>query len=269
VVICVLGLAALALFNTFFIKDLPRLELLGAMKNSNDLAAVFIFILPFVLRSLGRPKNPDLKALQLLRLPGLLIVTATILLGVWKAQSRAAYLAIFCMGIIWMVYQVRHQKALLVGGLIVAFVGIGVLSGLQLGRDSSDLEGSRQNRLGYWQAGLAMAIRNPVLGVGYGRFPFSYKNYGAASFTEYGRRTAHSSWILLVSEAGIPALVIFLGLFALAFQRAWRLAGVAPELLLSLTGYGVAMSFLSHVYTIYPYLLLALIFSYPKKDVLA
>ncbi|RYZ68385.1 MAG: O-antigen ligase family protein, partial [Proteobacteria bacterium] len=258
--IAVFGLAVVALFNTFFVQQVARLELFGALKNSNDLAAMFIFILPFALRSLWRKHSSLFGILRDL------VIATVILAGIWKAQSRAAYLALFCMAAVWLAYRFRKQKMVLAGGVVAAVLVLTILSGLQLGRESTDLEGSRQNRIGYWKAGVAMTLRNPLLGVGYGRFPYHFREYGA-SFTEYGQRTAHSSWILLVSEAGVPALVIFVTLFALAFHRAWQLAGVAPELLVALTGYGVAMSFLSHVYTLYPYILLALIFSYPMKEV--
>ena len=258
--VSVFSLAVVALLNTFVVRNVPRLELFGALKNSNDLAAMFIFILPFVLRPLWQKRS---SALGIIRN---LIFAMVIFAGIWKSQSRAAYLALFCMGGIWLAYRFRQRKLMLVSGLVAGSLILAILSGLQLGRESTDLEGSKQNRLGYWKAGVAMTLRNPALGVGYGRFPYHFREYGA-SFTEYGARTAHSSWILLVAEAGIPALVIFVTLFAMAFHRAWQLAGEAPELLASLTGYGVAMSFLSHVYTLYPYILLALIFSYPKKEV--
>ena len=111
-----------------------------------------------------------------------------------------------------------------------------------------------------------MAIRSPLLGVGYTMFPSKYGEYGAASFTESGKRTAHNSWILLVSEAGFPALTLLLVLFAQSAIRAWKLFPRAPELLLVVVGYGVCMTFLSHTYVLYPYILFGLIFTYPYKE---
>ena len=89
-----------------------------------------------------------------------------------------------------------------------------------------------------------MAIRNPVFGVGLDQFPKNYGMYGAANFSEGGDRTAHSSWILILSETGFPGLFFLLIIYLLAINRGWLLADRIPELLLCLLGYGVTMSFL-------------------------
>jgi O-antigen ligase len=190
---------------------------------------------------------------------GLLIV------GVWKAQSRAAYIAIGTMGAGYFSYQFRHNKKILRIGVMVCLLGAIVLSQLNLGRSADDLQDSKMNRLGYWKAGIAMAIRNPVFGVGLDQFPKNYGMYGAANFSEGGDRTAHSSWVLIVSETGFPGLFFLLLIYLFAVYRSWRLANHIPELLLCLLGYGVTMSFLSHSYVLYPYLLTSLCFAYPLK----
>lgn len=258
--IAVLGISFFALVNTYFIVDGARLEGRGAIQNANDLAALLIFILPFSFRFWLKKKwNLFSGALSLISV-GLLG------LGVWKAQSRAAYLALFLMLVAGLIYRFRARKVLLVQMAVAALLGLAVVSQLSLGRSESDLSESSMNRMGYWKAGVAMAVRNPLLGVGFGQFPKNYQLYGAAEFTEHGERTAHSSWILILAEAGFIGLGLFLFLFYQAAKKSWRLMNEAPELFLALIGYGVTMSFLSHTYMIYPYILFAMILSYPVKE---
>ena len=259
VVIAVMGLSVYALFNTYFIAGTDRLEGRGAIQNANDLAAVLIFVVPLSLKSILKKEFKPWTWLSSA------VVIFALAFGVWKAESRAAYLAVLLMGFTYVIYYFRHRKKLLVQFAAIALAGLAVVSQLNLGRNSSDLDESRMNRLGYWQAGISMALRNPILGVGFGQFPRNYQYYGAAEFTEHGERTAHSSWILLLSEAGFPALLLILFLFYKSFLKSWRIFKEAPELLLMLVGYGVCMSFLSHIYTLYPYILLALVLSFPQE----
>lgn len=257
VVVAALGLSIFALINTYFIVQADRLEGRGTIQNANDLAALLIFVLPLSLRPILK------KQLNVTAILVSTLVMAILALGVWKAQSRASYLSIMLMTMTFFVYHFRKHKMLLVQLGIAAVVGFAFISQSSLGRDDSDISESKMNRLGYWQAGVSMALRNPLLGVGFNQFPKNYTFYGAAAFTETGHRTAHSSWILLLSEAGFPALALLLVLFYQAFVRAWILFKSAPELLLMLVGYGVCMTFLSHTYSLYPYILLALVFTYP------
>lgn len=259
VVLAVLGVSIFALINTYFIANVDRLEGRGAVQNANDLAALLIFVLPLSLRSVFKKQ---------LMIPawGISVIIISILaLGVWKAQSRASYLSIMLMGMTFFVYHFRHKKIMLLQLALVAVAGFFVISQSSLGRRSSDLEESRLNRTGYWQAGLSMALRHPLFGVGFNQYPKKFRHYGAADFTEDGERTAHSSWILILAEAGVPALVLMFVLLYQAALKAWSLFRSAPELLLMLVGYGVCMTFLSHTYSLYPYILLALIFTYPSK----
>ena len=260
IVTAVLGVSVFALVYTYFIVGADRLEGRGAVQNANDLAALLIFIFPLSLKSIlkGKFNLPEWTVSA--------VLMAIMMLGVIKAQSRASYISLLLMGMTFFFYHFRHHKAALIKLAVAAIIGFGILSQLSLGRDSSDLDESRMNRLGYWQAGISMAIRHPMLGVGYNLYPKHFGSYGAADFTEGGKRTAHSSFVLLVAEAGFPALLLFLVLLFQAAIRAWNLFPKAPELLLMVVGYGICMVFLSHTYILYPYILLGLIFTYPYNE---
>ncbi len=256
--ISALGVSAIAILNTNMLVNTSRLEGKGALENANDLAALLILVLPFSIKGFLHKRITFFNVFISILTIGLLFV------GVWKAQSRAAYIAIGAMGAGYFGYHFRHNKKILRVGVLVCLIGAVVLSQLNLGRSSDDLQDSKMNRLGYWKAGISMAIRNPVFGVGLDQFPKNYGMYGAANFSEGGDRTAHSSWILILSETGFPGLFFLLIIYLLAINRGWLLADRIPELLLCLLGYGVTMSFLSHSYVLYPYLLTALCFAYPQ-----
>jgi O-antigen ligase len=104
-----------------------------------------------------------------------------------------------------------------------------------------------------------MAVHNPVLGVGFDQFPEQYMSYAVGRLYERGYRTAHSSWFLALGESGFPGLFLFAAFFVSVVRIAWRNRAKRPGQLYAVTGYGVAMSFLSHTYALYFYILTALI----------
>ncbi|MCB0319568.1 MAG: DUF4091 domain-containing protein, partial [Bdellovibrionales bacterium] len=125
-------------------------------------------------------------------------------------------------------------------------------------RGADDLEGSSSSRMNYVIAGLRMAATSPIVGVGVDRYPDLYEVFTPA-FIEWGKRTAHSSWILVLAELGLPGLFLFSGIYVSSFREAYRARGVHPEYLMTLIGYGMVMSLLSHAYIFLPYLLFGLI----------
>lgn len=262
----VAGLAFVALANTSLAPtEDGRLIAKGSLENANDLAAILILAMPLVFLPVFR----NIRTLWwIVALP----LTAVALVGVEQAKSRAAWIAVVVMiaGAIFIRATRGWSKQLLrgaVAGAVVLLLLAGVaLSQLSLGRGGSDLEESRTNRVAYWKAGFAMGIRNPVLGVGFNQYPRNYSRYGQSGFTESGDRTAHSSWILAFAETGLIGFGLFMSLFLLAIRRAWQIRFEAPEICLSLLGYLVVMSFLSHTYTLYPFILLGLVFGYPSRE---
>ncbi|MGQ0613240.1 MAG: O-antigen ligase family protein [Planctomycetaceae bacterium] len=87
-------------------------------------------------------------------------------------------------------------------------------------------EGSAKERLEVMQAGIQMALDNPVLGVGSSSFIYIVPRYGINA-----NREPHSIWIKSAAEYGFPMLLFFLVVIAhllrsLARRRkAARLAG--------------------------------------------
>lgn len=235
-----------------------RLEGIGLTGNANDLAALAALALPFaVIPALTEKTRADRR-----------IAYATVpvfLFGLWLAESRGALLAVGASAVSYVILRARRPgKAIFISALFIPLI-VGAVFLLSQLRSSQDIQGSTESRLGYLTAGLRMAAHNPVLGVGFSNYPKLYEAYSSGDFTyEWGERTAHSSWILALAETGLPGFLLLAALFLSTFRRSWRLRAARPELLLAMIGYGIAMSFLSHTYTFFPYLLFAIVLAAAK-----
>ena len=61
-------------------------------------------------------------------------------------------------------------------------------------------------RLYTWMGAVRMGVQNPVLGTGLGAFEVTYPRYAITAYTAH----AHNSYLQLMGEAGIPALLFLL-----------------------------------------------------------
>lgn len=268
IAISVLGLGAIGILYSLVFGgeeavETGRLATVGMLGNSNDIAAIMILGFPFALKPIlvGSRKIAHLAVGAVA-----IVVTSS---SIWLARSRGAILALLVS--FGLLLFLRSKRKWLVGSwAVVAIVVFPILVSLT-GRGADDLNQSRDSRVNYWIAGMKMAIRNPVLGVGYESYPKNYESYAPSLSYEWGERTAHSSWVLVLAETGVPGLVLFTWFFVLALKSALQHRQEHPEILLSLVGYLFAISFLSHSYLIFPYLVAAIAFApgkwaYPSRD---
>jgi len=127
-------------------------------------------------------------------------------------------------------------------------------------------EGTVGGRVQIWERGVGYMFQNPLTGVGL--FNFSVAEGRSPEIAEQVRRgigakysAAHSMWVQLGAELGIPGLLAFLGLFGHVGWGLWRISKrrsrwrtdretslIASALLTSLVGVAVAGSFLSNAY---------------------
>ncbi|MFC1586770.1 O-antigen ligase family protein [Planctomycetota bacterium] len=75
-----------------------------------------------------------------------------------------------------------------------------------------------EERLVIWQAGINMIGDYPLVGVGFKRFKHRIGDYNPEKAT----KDAHNTYILIASEMGIPALILFLLIICMGFYQAWR-----------------------------------------------
>ncbi|MBI1977232.1 MAG: O-antigen ligase family protein [Candidatus Omnitrophica bacterium] len=82
----------------------------------------------------------------------------------------------------------------------------------------NSLEQSARTRVGVWKGALWMIRDHPIMGVGYNLFETKITHYWVG-----GSIDAHNTYLLIASEMGVPALLIFSWILAAMFWIAYRL----------------------------------------------
>lgn len=246
------GLASVSVVHSFtFLAENPgeRLKAVGSLENSNDIAAILIIGIPLALA--GRKSWLHISFFRL-AIDG--VYSLVSFWALWLAQSRGAVLALLTSISTAVFVRTRHKMAfLLVLGITVGVAFPAINSFLR--RDLEDLSQSHVSRIAYWKAGARMALHNPIFGVGFGHYPEKFHEFASGELFEFGKRTAHSSWVLALAETGVPGFLLLLIFVVLTLKYAWKIRQTDSALLYSLTGYLVAISFLSHTWLIYPWML--------------
>lgn len=247
----IFAMGVLGLYQ-FLLVGKSRLGALS-MLDPNDLAALSVIAIPLALASVF-----SRKAGMFQRVIGV-IFFGMALLAIWYSQSRGALLALAAQLVGFKLIR-NHPKRVLTTVLTIICVGLGyALTRGMISRTPEDLDESSASRLTYWETAIKMTASNPFLGVGFDQFPEKYESYSSSLKYEWGKRTAHSSWLLAFAESGIFGGILFLAFFLTVWRTAWRNRQTYPDQLYALGGYAVAMSFLSHTYLLFPYLLYGLI----------
>jgi hypothetical protein len=232
-----------------------RLVSVGILSNSNDIAAIFVLAVPFclfyILKSNLRPFH----------WPVAIVAVGIMSSLIWQAQSRGAVLGLAAALGSYALVKVTNKRTIIMIGsacILMAMLVMGKMS-----RSSSDLGESQSNRIVFMKAGVNMAIRNPLFGVGFWGFNDNLSTYIVAGDVSTEKKmSAHSSWVLALAEGGFIGLFSFLGIWIYAFLCSWKIRVLEPEYLMAIIGYGITCTFLSHTYLLYPYILLAIIITH-------
>jgi O-antigen ligase len=228
-----------------------RMKLSGALADPNDTGAIIAMALPFALVPLfEETSGPLTKAAGA-------CYACLAAFAVWLTRSRGTILAIGAEYLAVRAAKSRNRVALVLTALALGVGYQGVL--LLIPRSMNEMEASQGSRLTFWKSAVNMAVHNPILGVGFDQYPENYMSYAVGTIYERGRRTTHSSWLLALAETGFVGFFLFCSFFASVARLAWRNRDKRPAQLYSVVGYGVAMSFLSHTYSLDFYLLMALV----------
>src|SRR5690606_2790447 len=150
---------------------------------------------------------------------------------VWDPASRGALLGICSIVGVYALMENKGKKVMTLA--MIAAVGATMDSLSLMSGVSEDLDCQTSDRLLPWKAGFNMAIRNPLFGVGIGGYPKNLVAYAPDGNvgTEKEHMTAHSSWVLVLSEGGFPAILFFAGLWGYAIYCAWQMRHQYPEYL--------------------------------------
>jgi O-antigen ligase len=229
-----------------------RLQSSGMLGDPNDMGAIIVMALPFALVPAFEEAAGPLTRIGGLSFAGLAAVV------IWLTRSRGTMLAIFAQ---FLVVRLARGKGKRLGLILTALLlGAGYVGLMHvIPRRSDDMEASQDSRLTFWKTAGNMALHSPALGVGFHQYPENYMYYAVGTIYERGNRTAHSSWFLALGESGVVGFYLFCAFYVSILRLAWQDRVRRPAQLYSIAGYGVAMSFLSHTYSPYYYLLTALI----------
>jgi O-antigen ligase len=229
----------------------------GPLEDPNDLAAVLVTALPLLL-ALIPPPRPGRRWHPMALVA--LVVAAVLAIGAAVTLSRGGGLAVAAAIVVLAVRRAVPVRVM-VGAGVLAAVGAAALVVLApetvdraIGEKVHIAGENIDTRELRWQAAARMLAENPVLGVGPGGFRSEYA--AASANAELAEQTpvAHSMYLEVAAEFGVPGLLLFLGFIACGFvasERALRI-GADRQLVLAmqaaLVAVLVASVFLSEQY---------------------
>jgi len=231
----------------------------GVMEDPNVLAA---FLNAYLFLPLGFFLAQPRKPVQWLLLLPFLIDTR----GVMVALSRGGFLA-FGLGLHAIVF-FRNKLvflALVIGTAVILLNPVFLPAGVRyrmaetfekplpasITEDSVKgmIDQSSRHRIEIWEGALKLIAENPVLGVGYHLFESRIEHYWPESVA----LDPHNTYLFIAGELGIPAAMIFLGMYLIAIggaQELYRLTRDPLSKALSLGFLGGIFALLSsHLYT--------------------
>jgi len=199
------------------------------------------FFLPFGLLIEGREKGEPLPLLEkLLYLAEMLLILPALLF----TYSNGAWVAVLTGTLVFVIFigRTRYRVLLLLLMGALAALGLTLFAGqfaVQLQHAAGPNELSL--RVGAWQTALRVIEASPLLGVGLGYQAYLLRaNPYRVPAQIVPLSHPHDSYLEWGAMAGVPVLLIFLALLAVAFYwgwRNWRLAGAINRPLL---GGGIA-----------------------------
>lgn len=231
--------------------------------DGNDLAAFLVTAIPLVIGLIRLSKPLFTKIL-------LMGSVVSYLIGIVFTQSRGGFIGLLAIGACYILRANKRMVALLLIAIVAATVYT-IMPGspferfmnISIGEKTRD--SSTDERLDAWKSGLRMALHHPLFGVGVNCFP---KALGEAYPMPHNPRkwaTAHNSFILILAEVGIPALLCYLAIYRQNLKDTKTIRSylnekyMKPEVKkeisilsntfeISLVGFAATAFFLSHTY---------------------
>lgn len=219
-----------------------RVRWVGPFADPNDLAMLFVLIIPFLVSNLFKGFWP-------FTFPAFGLVSY----GLYLTHSRGGLLS----AVIGLSALISFRMGKLKPVLVLSAIGIFGMLALSSGR-TADLSGgdaSAMGRVAAWREGLAMFRSEPLFGVGKG------------AFIDHHSIMAHNSFIQMLAEQGFVGAFFFTGLFFLPLRSLFKIIVEPkeegfhrdiPALGAGIIALATAMMFLSRTYVFLPYLAVAL-----------
>lgn len=146
----------------------------------------------------------------------LLINTALI-----STLTRNAWLGL-CVGVGWLLWTRRRNWLLLAPAALFVVVLIAPVPVVARAISVTNLsDESTYDRLCMLQAGVRMVAEHPIVGLGPNMPERRYPIYRHPTASRLNVPHLHDSYLQLAAERGLPTLLVFLLLFAVALHAAW------------------------------------------------
>ncbi len=237
-----------------------RLEFIGGpdFRHSSGLSAHMASMLPIIGACFM--VTPSWKLRAIIAVSGALTVNTIIL-----CRTRSAFVGLAVGGVIALIFapkRMRLKTYLAIGIAAVcayALTDVAFWERMSTLNDRTALQSdkSAMGRVDIWKAAGKIVTQYP-LGVGIGNFETTMQK----THPHIGRRAAHNTFVLCVTELGVQGLCLFLIIVAASFHSAWRCVRRADQthdpawtrfmgygLILSMvTGFGAQM-FTERLYT--------------------
>jgi O-antigen ligase len=147
-----------------------------------------------------------------------------IILAVTFCASRGGFLGLVVAAVclVWRTRR-RVRNLLLMSALVLPLSLALPVSPIHRLLDPSTDYGSTQAHLEAWKASLRMIEAHPIAGIGLGNFKILMPSYVASRADIKVDSVAHNMFIEVAAELGLPALLIFLGIFCFTYRTLGRL----------------------------------------------
>ena len=236
---------------------------IGIFGNPNDLAYHLVVGVALTLAAAQGAKT-------MVRKVAWLALLAPLAYAVLLTQSRGGMLATGVVVTLWLLRSVRRAPLIL--GVVITVGVLFSLSPSNPWRSRNEaataygVDESAKGRIDAWRTGMNMAKDRPMTGVGAGAFMIAWPEYAPGDAGQV--RSEHNTFVQLIAELGIPALLLFLVALAagvLGVSRAGRarttLAPYARGVQCGLAGFAVCSIWGGIAWSWPVYLLLGLSFA--------
>lgn len=194
---------------------------IGIFANPNDLAYHLVIGVAMVLAASS-------SATSRLHKVAWWTLLAPILYGILLTQSRGGMFAACVVVLFWALRAVKRAPLILGAACVVAAV-VFISPNNPWSRRTQEATAygediSARGRIDAWRTGLNIAKERPMTGVGAGAFMIAWPEFAPGDAGEV--RTQHNTFVQLLSELGIPALLLFIGAIlgaVLGMRRAARI----------------------------------------------
>jgi putative inorganic carbon (HCO3(-)) transporter len=237
----------------------------SALGDPNDLSLVLLFPMAFATAlAATRGLKPVERALGFIGVP-------VIAYAVIATQSRGGLLGSLAVWGVIANHFIKQKWILVAGGLtggIALKLMAGISSRASGGAHEDGIDESAMGRIHAWNAAIRMALAHPFVGVGVDNFLQNYFFY--TDHWDGMNHAVHSTWFVVIAEAGFLGFAIFVTLFGLAVRAALtaqrRLSDAPPTaralslaLVAGLAGFAISGTFLTQGFTWPFYIKLGLI----------